>query len=76
MKLKVFAIIILLFSACVHTTSKSNTVYVCENGRTKVYHTNSRCHALKRCGYKVSEISLNTARQRRLRKCRSRGGCK
>lgn len=43
-------------------------VYVCENGKTEVYHLGS-CSALNRCKHQVSKITLADAKARGLRVC-------
>lgn len=43
-------------------------VYVCENGKTEVYHL-GYCSALNRCKHEVSKITLSAAKARGLRVC-------
>lgn len=49
---------------------KANTVFVCDNGKTVVYHTSQSCSALRRCSHGVSQMKESAAKQSGLRPCK------
>jgi hypothetical protein len=50
----------------------ASNVYVCNNGKTEVYHVNKNCSALKRCSHEIKEVSESDAiNKRQLRKCKT-----
>lgn len=53
---------------------KASTVYICNNGKTQVYHVNKNCSALKRCTHEIKEVSESDAINKwKLRKCKTCG---
>jgi hypothetical protein len=55
-----------------HKTTKQieSVVYVCNNGKTLVYHVSSGCAALGRCRSGVSKLSISEAKSSNLRVCK------
>jgi hypothetical protein len=53
----------------VNATKKSE-VYICDNGKTSVYHINSGCSALGRCKHGVSKMKESEAKGIGLRACK------
>jgi hypothetical protein len=47
-----------------------DTVYVCANGSTVVYHVSANCSALKRCMHKVETMTKEEAIKSGKRACR------
>lgn len=54
----------------VHQAPQAETVYVCDNGKTEVYHTDVNCYSLHKCHHGTLTVTLTEARQMGLRKCR------
>jgi hypothetical protein len=65
----------LLFLPILTSTSASGSVYICNNGRTAVFHTDDGCPALNRCTAQRLEVSISQAKSRGLRVCQYRSGC-
>jgi len=52
--------------------ARASTVYICNNGRTQVYHVSKDCSALKRCTHEIKEVSESDAIKKwQLRKCKT-----
>lgn len=51
------------------TSSESKTVYICNNGSTKVYHLSKECRGLKLCTSGVKPLKLEEAKGKGLRLC-------
>lgn len=49
--------------------SSGPKVYICNNGRTQVYHRSESCSAMNRCTYATKVASTGEARGLRLREC-------
>lgn len=50
--------------------SSGPKVYICNNGRTEVYHSSESCSAMNRCTYATKVASTSEARGSGLRECR------
>lgn len=48
------------------------TVYICDNGTTKVYHNRENCPRLEKCSFKVIKMSEAKAIDKGLRACRDK----
>jgi hypothetical protein len=66
--MKTILFIILAGLALSFTSSEPN-VYICNNGKTEVYHLNKECSALKRCTHGIRPMTLSEAKNKRLRLC-------
>ena len=51
-------------------TNKEIVVYVCNNGKTFVFHSSTSCSALNRCTHGVLKMTENEARKNGLRQCK------
>ncbi len=50
---------------------RASAVYICDNGKTQVYHVSKNCSALKRCTHEIKEVSETDAINKwKLRKCK------
>ena len=47
----------------------SPAVYMCDNGRTIVYHSNTGCPAMQRCTHQVRVLSVSEAKTSGHREC-------
>lgn len=47
----------------------SPKVYICNNGRTVVYHNSEGCSAMRRCTYVARVVTARDAREEGLREC-------
>lgn len=52
------------------TCTDSTTVYICDSGSAKKYHYTSSCRGLSNCQYKISKITLETAKSQGKTLCR------
>jgi hypothetical protein len=53
---------------------KATTVYICNNGKTEVYHVSKDCSSVKRCTHEIKEVSETDAINKyQLRKCKTCG---
>ena len=48
--------------AILNTIPKERTVYICENGKTLVYHASQSCSALNRCKAVVCKMKKSAAK--------------
>lgn len=51
------------------STTQTSTAYICDNGKTKVYHLDSHCFALKRCTHGVVKMTVPQAKGKGLHLC-------
>lgn len=42
----------------------SPTAYLCDNGKTNKYHLSKQCRGIRKCNYKIVEISLEKAKKK------------
>ena len=49
--------------------SGDQTVYICNNGKTEVYHVNSSCYSLKRCTHEIIKMYESEAKAKGKRQC-------
>lgn len=49
--------------------SSSGNVFICDNGKTEVYHLDKECHGLKRCTTGITPLTLKEAKDKGLRLC-------
>jgi hypothetical protein len=49
--------------------SSGPKVYICNNGRTEVYHNSEDCSAMRRCTYQTKVATTSEARDSGLREC-------
>ncbi len=50
-------------------TSEDTNVYICDNGKTEVYHLDKNCSALRKCTHGVKPLKLSEAKAKKLRLC-------
>lgn len=62
-------VLLLLILITFGSSKLQQNVYVCENGRTEVYH-GYQCRGLSRCTHSVSTITVSQAQNRGLRPCK------
>jgi len=53
-----------------HKAAKPDMVYICDNGKTEVYHTSKDCKAILKCKHDIKEMTLADAKKKGLRKCK------
>jgi hypothetical protein len=49
--------------------SGDQVVYLCNNGKTEVYHVNPNCYSLKRCTHEIVKMYESEARGKGKRLC-------
>lgn len=49
--------------------AQSQAVYLCDNGKTVVYHSSTDCPAMRRCTHLVRPLSVSEATATGHRKC-------
>lgn len=47
-------------------------VYICDNGKTNVYHVNRLCPRLEKCKYKTATMSMSSAKSQGMTKCKDK----
>lgn len=65
-RLLFIAVTAILFS---FTSTGDSTVYMCNNGKTEVYHIDYECRAMKKCTHDIVELTLVQAKKKGLRLC-------
>lgn len=63
-------LLLALFSFNQIKATKSATVYICSNKKTKKYHQKPDCRGLSNCQYKIVKLSLAAAKSKGMTLCR------
>ena len=71
MKALIVTVGLILGSFVALQTSEQESVYICTSPKAYAYHKNEDCKFLKRCSYEIKAISIEDAKRKGYKPCKS-----